>query len=64
MGWVDGAACEGELNVAIRTFFAGSGMIHFGTGGGITWDSTPEGEWHETELKAHRLMAVAATPDA
>jgi para-aminobenzoate synthetase component 1 len=38
-------------------------MIHFGTGGGITWDSTPEGEWHETELKAHRLMAVAATAD-
>jgi para-aminobenzoate synthetase component 1 len=64
VGWVDGTACEGELNVAIRTFFAESGMIHFGTGGGITWDSTPEGEWHETELKAHRLMAVAATPDA
>jgi para-aminobenzoate synthetase component 1 len=63
VGWVDGTACEGELNVAIRTFFAGSGMISFGTGGGITWGSTPEGEWHETELKARRLMAIAATPD-
>ncbi|HEY8094049.1 MAG TPA: hypothetical protein VID93_09695 [Acidimicrobiales bacterium] len=28
--------------------------------GGITWDSTPEGEWAETELKAARLLAVAS----
>ena len=34
--------------------------LHFGTGGGITWDSTPDGEWEETELKARRLLRVAS----
>ncbi len=67
VGWVDAEARRGELNVAIRTFWAEDGRLHFGTGGGITWDSTPEGEWAETELKARRLLAVAsgaATPTA
>jgi para-aminobenzoate synthetase component 1 len=60
VGWVDAGAGQGELNVAIRTFWVEDGRLHLGTGGGITWDSTPEGEWAETELKAHRLLAVAA----
>jgi para-aminobenzoate synthetase component 1 len=60
VGWVDADARQGELNVAIRTFWVEGGRLHFGTGGGITWDSTPEGEWAETELKAHRLLAVAS----
>jgi para-aminobenzoate synthetase component 1 len=59
VGWVDADAGHGELNVAIRTFWIRDGRLHFGTGGAITWDSTPEGEWAETELKARRLMAVA-----
>ena len=42
----------GALNVAIRTFWLDDGRLHFGTGGGITWDSDPDGEWAETELKA------------
>ncbi len=60
IGWVDADRCEGELNVGIRTFWVEDGELHFGTGGGITWDSTPEGEWAETELKAARLLQVAA----
>ena len=32
---------RGELNVAIRTFWFEDGELHLGTGGGITWDSTP-----------------------
>jgi para-aminobenzoate synthetase component 1 len=59
VGWVDADRCEGDLNVAIRTFWFDSGLIHLGTGGGITIDSTPDGEWSETELKARRLLAVA-----
>ncbi len=51
---------SGELNVAIRTFWIEEGRLHFGTGGGITWDSDPEAEWRETELKARRLLAVAS----
>ena len=56
IGWVDADRQRGDLNVAIRTFWLDDGRIHFGTGGGITWDSTPEGEWEETELKARRLL--------
>lgn len=60
VGWVDTESRTGELNVAIRSFWAEDGHLHLGTGGAITWDSTPEGEWQETELKARRLLAVAA----
>ncbi len=60
MGWVDTDSGQGELNVAIRTFWTEYGRLHLGTGGGITWDSTPAGEWEETELKARRLLAVGA----
>lgn len=60
VGWVDTDAVAGDLNVAIRTFWVEDGRLHLGTGGGITWDSTPAGEWEETELKARRLLGVAA----
>lgn len=63
VGWVDADRRCGELNVAIRTFWIEDDELHFGTGGGITWDSTPEGEWEETELKARRLLQVASTGD-
>jgi para-aminobenzoate synthetase component I len=60
IGWVDATRNVGDLNVGIRTFWLADGQIHFGTGGGITWDSTPDGEWEETELKARRLLSVAS----
>ena len=60
VGWVDADRKHGELNVAIRTFWAEEGHLHFGTGGGITRGSTPEGEWEETELKARNLLHVAS----
>jgi para-aminobenzoate synthetase component 1 len=61
LGWVDADRHAGALNVAIRTFWFDDGEVHLGTGGGITWDSTPEGEWEETELKARRLLRVASS---
>ena len=60
IGWVDADRGVGDLNVAIRTFWFADGEVRFGTGGAITWDSTPAGEWEETELKARRLLAVAS----
>jgi para-aminobenzoate synthetase component 1 len=60
VGWVDADRGRGDLNVAIRTFWIDDGLLHFGTGGAITYDSTPEGEWDETELKARRLLQVAS----
>lgn len=60
VGWVDADARTARLAVGIRTFWARGGMLHLGTGAGITWGSDPDGEWDETELKARRLLAVAA----
>ncbi len=69
-GWVDTVRHEADLAVAIRTFTmlgaepgdpsGGGGVTHFGVGSGIVVDSDPEAEWRETELKAARLLAVAA----
>jgi para-aminobenzoate synthetase component 1 len=60
VGWVDADRGCGELNVAIRTFWVSDGRLRFGTGAGITYDSTPAGEWEETELKARKLMELAS----
>ncbi|MDP8932099.1 MAG: anthranilate synthase component I family protein [Actinomycetota bacterium] len=60
IGWVDADAKQAELNVAIRTFWFDEGSLCFGSGAGITWDSKPEGEWEETQLKARRLLALAS----
>lgn len=60
VGWVDADRTEAVLAVGIRTFWAGGGRLHLGTGAGITWGSDAGREWEETELKARRLLAVAA----
>jgi para-aminobenzoate synthetase component 1 len=65
VGWIDADRDEAELAVGIRTFWVarddgGRRVLRFGTGAGITWDSDAQGEWAETELKAARLVALAA----
>jgi para-aminobenzoate synthetase component 1 len=60
VGWVDADARRATLAVGIRTFWAAGDRLHLGTGAGITWGSDAAREWDETELKAHRLLAVAA----
>ena len=60
VGWVDADRRVGALNVAIRTFWIEDDALHFGTGGGITADSDPAGEWAETQLKAANLLRVAS----
>ncbi|WP_170177007.1 chorismate-binding protein [Myceligenerans xiligouense] len=69
VGWVDGDAGTASLAVGIRTFWwergddggSGAGTLRFGTGAGITWGSDPAAEWHETELKAERLVGLASS---
>ena len=56
LGWVEGN--QAVLSVAIRTFWKDQG-INFGTGAGITWGSTADAEWEETQLKARRLISIA-----
>jgi len=61
-GWVDTLTQTASIAVAIRTFWQsknGNGYdLQFGTGAGITWGSEPQGEWHETQLKAERLLSI------
>ena len=57
LGWVQGN--QAQLSVAIRVFWKEE-RIHFGTGAGITFSSQSVAEWEETELKAARLMKIAA----
>lgn len=64
IGWIDADRDEALLAVGIRTFWVdedahGRRMLRFGTGAGITWGSDPQGELHETELKAARLVSLA-----
>jgi para-aminobenzoate synthetase component 1 len=60
VGWVDADRRQASLAVGIRTFWGDDRRIYFGTGAGITWGSDAAREWDETELKAARLLAVAA----
>jgi para-aminobenzoate synthetase component 1 len=57
LGWVQGD--QAQLSVAIRIFWKDE-EIHFGTGAGITFSSQSQAEWDETELKASRLIKIAA----
>jgi para-aminobenzoate synthetase component 1 len=60
-GWIDPGRCAGDLAVAIRTFTVVDDRTELGVGAGIVADSDPSAEWHETELKASRLLALAGT---
>jgi para-aminobenzoate synthetase / 4-amino-4-deoxychorismate lyase len=50
-----------QFNVVIRTlvFDVATGRAQYGTGGGIVWDSTPDGEYLESLLKARVLTHAA-----
>jgi para-aminobenzoate synthetase component 1 len=59
-GWIgpDGAM---ELSILIRTLVADGRRLTLHVGGGLTWRSSPELEWAETEAKARGpLSAIGA----
>lgn len=47
------------FNIPIRTLLLNNGQGEMGIGGGIVWDSTPQGEWDEGLLKARFLTDLA-----
>jgi len=50
------------FNIPIRTILLKEGQAQMGIGGGIVWDSTPEGEWQEGLLKAKFITSLADSP--
>ena len=57
IGWMapDGAAC---FNVAIRTLAVTGDHVRLNVGGGVTQDSTADGEWEEALWKARYVMGL------
>jgi para-aminobenzoate synthetase/4-amino-4-deoxychorismate lyase len=56
IGWLAPGG-QAQFSVAIRTALVDrhAGQVEYGVGGGIVWDSTPQGEWAEALLKARLL---------
>jgi para-aminobenzoate synthetase component I len=50
------ASGDCDWNIAIRTISVVNGVAYFHAGGGIVADSTPEGEYEETLVKATGMM--------
>ncbi len=59
IGWMapDGSAC---FNVAIRTLTVTGDRVVLNVGGGITHDSTAEGEWQEALWKARYVTGLVS----
>ena len=47
-----------DLNILIRTFVVRESDVYFQVGGGIVADSTPDGEYEETLVKAKAMKAA------
>ena len=61
--WDVSGACD--FNITIRTIVVEDGGASFHVGGGIVADSTPEGEYEETLVKARGMMgALSALSEA
>jgi para-aminobenzoate synthetase/4-amino-4-deoxychorismate lyase len=58
IGWIQPGR-RARFNVAIRTVLIdkAGGKAEYGVGGGVVWDSTPQGEYDECLLKARILSA-------
>ena len=58
IGWISPQR-DMMFNVPIRTLLVKDGHGEMGVGGGIVWDSTPEGEWAESQWKSRFLREVS-----
>jgi para-aminobenzoate synthetase component 1 len=56
LGWMTHDLAEGEWALPIRTAWAAEGLLRFGVGGGVVWDSDPLDEYEETLHKGRSLV--------
>ncbi|MGD9703936.1 MAG: aminodeoxychorismate synthase component I [Acidimicrobiia bacterium] len=62
VGWIAPGRKHASFNVAIRTaVLDGSGLLTYGSGGGVTWGSSSAAEWDELQAKAEVLTRVPST---
>mgnify|MGYP006420724759 CR=1 FL=1 len=52
-----------DSSILIRTMAVDHTTIRYGVGGGIVYDSEPEAEWWETEVKAAAFLAPPGEPE-
>ena len=60
VGYVDWRG-DADFNIAIRTAVVTPEALHFSAGGGITADSDPDAEYHETLDKAEGMRVALET---
>jgi para-aminobenzoate synthetase component 1 len=56
LGWMTHDLADGEWALPIRTAWAANGLLRFGVGGGVVWDSVPRDEYEETLHKGRSLV--------
>ncbi len=56
LGWMTHDLAAGEWALPIRTAWAANGLLRFGVGGGVVWDSVPRDEYEETLHKGRSLV--------
>lgn len=64
IGYIEPLKNKAIFNIPIRTLTIHDGQLHYGVGGGITWDSTSQDEYDEVLAKSAILTRTACTPDA
>lgn len=56
LGWLRADLKQAEFSIPIRTAWIEEGVLRFGTGGGVVWDSDPRAEYEETVHKGRSLV--------
>lgn len=56
LGWFSHDLLQADFNIGIRTVMASPTELLFGVGGGVVWDSDPDGEYRETVHKGSSIV--------
>ncbi|RKS87409.1 aminodeoxychorismate synthase subunit I /aminodeoxychorismate lyase apoprotein [Orbus hercynius] len=62
IGYIAPQRQKAVFNIPIRTLMIKNGLARYGVGGGITWDSTQQGEYNELLQKTAILNAKTPLP--
>ncbi|OCG56543.1 aminodeoxychorismate synthase, component I [Gilliamella sp. Choc6-1] len=63
IGYIEPYMKKAIFNIPIRTLTIHNQQMHYGVGGGITWDSTAQDEYNEILAKLAILNRIASIPE-